>query len=538
MDFEKFLAKQMYTFKNELNLLTNDYSELKPHFSLSHNGILDNETEKLVESCSLFMTLSNAKMQGVIANEIKKFMEPIFPEWFLPEIPTYIIEYQNFDEFSDIYKYISENEVIPCDININDINYEFNLKKTDNIIPFKIDKSFFIPGEHSAFLSLIFSPITEDENIELFNSKIRLYFNHSNKKFILSLFDFIFSDKKNLLLTYNSTIFEIERNNLNFCFDSNKDPFNLFDKNKLFKIKNILNNLKNLFFIEINLASAPLITSDFELKIPINPSAYELFKHEKDFIKTNCFIVHNIYETEIPWSFISVDSPSEIEVASLKEQGILCITDMKIYDNIKDNEVLNEKHISMLSSLYFEYDIPFNIIHKILVNKEKLKKEYRIKMKGLATNIFSDYNTLQNIDINIGGKLGFSFGKILNCDSNHIFYSELLCDSKLFNFMYNANIFLPKKIHGLEYLLDYFIKIEKFYFKDKEIIFDFIKDINILKKEIYVCSKSYPQNYYSEYLISLKSSEKNIFLTQFLEFFLNYILEKDFICIINSQIRN
>ena len=48
MNFENFLSQKIFELRHELNKMTNEHPELKPHFGLSHAGLLDNETEKLV----------------------------------------------------------------------------------------------------------------------------------------------------------------------------------------------------------------------------------------------------------------------------------------------------------------------------------------------------------------------------------------------------------------------------------------------------------------------------------------------------------
>ncbi|WP_397601997.1 hypothetical protein [Silvanigrella sp.] len=532
MNFENFLSQKIFELRHELNKLTNEHPELKPHFGLSHAGLLDNETEKLVESCSFFLRLTHSKMQSVIANQVRNFMEPIFPEWYMPEIPSYIIEFDNFEEFYSIQEEFDENEIISCECTYENKNLKLSAPGGMQLSPFSAMNSFFVTGDRECYLHIKFENRIEFEDYD-FNAKIRLYLHSDDSEEIVSLISYLFDKNlihKQIILQSNEEEYKADKTILSLNFE-NSEKKNVFfeSKNKLENTREILNNLKNLLFIDIDLTEfKTVLLDDFTIKIPLLSQAFLKFKHLKNFIKTNCFIFYNIYKTKMPWQFIDIDSKDELEIASLKHDGVIHICKVEYYDNKRGKEVDLKGVAGISKFLSFDFEIPFNIEYKIKINKELLKDEIHIYKEAICTTLIKNPCCLLEKEIFTSKSSNNYIGKILNSNSNHIFYSEALSDPKFFQYLYNMNYFIGKKIKPLKFLINYYNKIEHLYFNHKMSFYFYLK--NILEQNWNLKVEMINENleFYSDFLLTAEQNKSFFFYDRYMEFIMTQMNDKDY----------
>ncbi len=532
MNFENFLSQKIFELRHELNKLTNEHPELKPHFGLSHAGLLDNETEKLVESCSFFLTLTHSKMQSVIANQVRNFMEPIFPEWYMPEIPSYIVEFDNFEEFYSIQEEFDEKEYITCECQIDEQSLKLSTLGKQELSPFKAINSYFVAGDRECFLNIEFKNMLEFEDYD-FNTKLRVYLQSDDPEEMVSLIGYLFDRDlfhKEIIFQNEEEEYKISKDILSLNFNFSEKKYIFFEsKNKLENTRDILNNLKNMLYIDIDLSKFKiLMLNEFKLKIPLLGSGYSNFKNLRNFIKTNCFVFYNIYKASMPYQFVDTNSESEIEIANFKNDGVLSINKIEYIDNINQRN-LNLRGISEINKcISFDFEIPFNIEFKIKLNKHLLKNEIHIYKEAIFTKVIKNYSELVRKNINISGSFNKNFGQIINSSSNHIFYNEAISDPLFFQYLYNTNYFIEKKIRPLKFLIDYYNKISSFYYNNKESFYFYIKNILEQNWNLKVEIIDQKLDFYSDYLLTKILDKKFFFYDRYMESIMTNINDKDY----------
>lgn len=482
MNFEKYLTEKVYELRNDLNKLTEKHSELKPHFGLSHSGLLDTETERLVESSAFFMTHTHAKLQSTIANQIKNFMEPLFPDLYLPEIPSYIVEFNNYDEYYEIENKLKSCNFMTCNFNYNEKEHFLSILGNKSLSPYQISSSYFTPGNRYSDLNLVFDLMVDIESDNI-SKKYKIYLDHDNTELMLDLMTFILYHKGGLdrpiFYEDSNNSFEMDRDIISFSIDK-EELKSVFFKgdNKLHEIKDILNNLKNYLFLEIDFTKYfEQISESFTIKIPLATNCYNIFSSVKNIFKTNCFVFHNVYKKDLPWMFLSKDSESEVEICDLKKDSVLSIHEINFFDNEKECIYNPTDDIYVNKKIDFDFEMPINLTHFLKVNKEKLKTEVRVQAKAICTSFVKNYLELVGKEIQISDQVSTSFGKIINSDSNHIFYPELLSDPQFLNYHYNTNFFIGKKINTFLTLKEYFKSISHLFFKNKEFFPTYLNEI-------------------------------------------------------------
>lgn len=483
MNFEKFLTEKVYELRNDLNNLTDKYSELKPHFGLSHNGLLDTETERLVESSAFFMTLTHAKMQSTIANQIKNFMEPVFPDLYLPEIPTYIVEFNNYEEYYDIEAKLKTSNYMTCNFNYNEKEHYLSILGNKSLCPYAISNSYFTAGSRNCDLNLVFDLMVDIES-DAVSKKYKLYFNHDNINLMLDLFAYILFhnhlDRPIIYEDANNT-FKMDRSILSLSLENEKIKNVFYDNNnKLDKIKDVLNNMKNYLFLEIDFSQYfEQISESFTIKIPLSSDCYNVYSQVKNIVKTNCFVFHNVYKKDLPWIFVSNSSDNEIEICDLKNNSVLSLSEISFFDNEKECIYTPTDDIYVNKRINFDFEIPMNITQFLKIDKEKLKSEVRVQVKAICTSFIKNYLELVGKEIFIADQVSSAFGTILNSNSNHIFYPEVLSDPTFLNYHYNTNFFIGKRINTFLTLKDYYNSISHLFFNNKEFFLNYIDEIKI-----------------------------------------------------------
>lgn len=537
MKFETFLSEKIFELRNELNKLSLEYPELKPHFGLSHAGLLDTESEKLVESVGFFLTTTHASMQSNIANIVRNYMDPIFPELYMPQIPTCIVEFNNYLEFDDFNYSLKHNSYITNEISIHGETIKLSTFGNIALTPFKVTECRFIPSEFETNLYLKFN--YEIDNIENnFNTKIRLYLYSSNYEEIINLIGYIFDKKfSNNKITVQTTErnFEIEREclSLNFNFSKNRNIF-FESKNKLNYAMDILNNLKNFLYIDIDLSKYKNeILNGFSIKIPLESETYEIFSHLKNFIKTNCFVYYNIYKKDLNWQFINNESENIINIADLKNDCVLSIDEIQYINNKTEKEHDVSNIIETYKDIAFDFEIPFNIEHKVQIKPSKLTSELRLEKKAICTNFISNPLNLTNKRLYSTGSMSSCFGNILIIPDNHIFYNEVISDPKFFQNLYNINYYIGKKTKPLKLLIEYFEQIESLYYSNKINFYKYLKQINIIKWKFTVEMINFKPVFSSEYFIRSSNNKSFFFYDKFLEQYMTFISDKDYKIVLN-----
>ncbi|KAB8039977.1 hypothetical protein GCL60_06860 [Silvanigrella paludirubra] len=532
MNFENFLSQKIFELRHELNKMTNEHPELKPHFGLSHAGLLDNETEKLVESCSFFLTLTHSKMQSIIANQVRNFMEPIFPEWYIPEIPSYIVEFDNFEEFYSIQEEFDEKEYITCECQIDEQSLKLSTLGKQELSPFKAINSYFVAGDRECFLNIEFKNMLEFEDYD-FNAKLRVYLQSDDPEEMVSLIGYLFDRDlfhKEIIFQNEEEEYKISKDILSLNFNFSEKKYIFFEsKNKLENTRDILNNLKNMLYIDIDLSKFKiLMINEFKLKIPLLGSGYSNFKNLRNFIKTNCFVFYNIYKQTLPWKILNSETEGEIEIADLKTNGVISVSDIKFIDNKTEKKIDPSSFGNISKYISFDFELPFNIEHKIKYNTFHIKNDIRFEQTAICTNLFINNEKLLQKNITVLNSLSTSFGKILNSSSDHIFYSEALSNPLFFQYLYNMNYFIGKKIKPLKLLIQYFKSLEHLFFNNKNLFYTYINNIMEQNWTLKVEVINTELDFYSDFLLTKMPDKKYFFYDRYMESLMTSINDKDY----------
>lgn len=535
MKFDITMSEHLHDLRQNIHKLGEKYPEVAPYFGLSHAGLLDNETEKLVEKFCFLLTESEANRMSVIANKIKPFMEKIFPEWYRPEVATCIAEFNNFDEFENYFNIIRNNYLITFECKFNrkilylSTNYDLSL------LPISIEKSYFTSTETLTHFHLHFKNQLKNK-FNVNNNIIKIYLNTQKYEEVLNLiyylFDPIFINKKFLFKTNNIEI-ELDRSFItlplsDFKFISHNVFFNV--KNKLAAIKDILNKLHHYFYIEIKLDNnLYLNTNQFSLHIPLSKNAYYEFNKLENFAKTNCIPIFDIYKERLNTISIYTDNKeSEIFISDLKNSHTIELTDCALYD-FQTKKIKNlPDYMYPQSKIYFSSEIPFNIEHKFIFDEPYNNKNSYLLANAVLTQLIDNNDNLKNLTLKCTGEINSDFGNIISQPTSSIFYTEVLSDSNFFNFMYNWNYFIGKKIDNLSMFLEYIEYISNLNFIFKDSFFKYFKEIKIIKWKMFarIDAQENPK-IISRYFIENNNKKYNFFFDKLLEKILNSLTESD-----------
>lgn len=271
----------------------------------------------------------------------------------------------------------------------------------------------------------------------------------------------------------------MDRNILSFNIENEKLKNVFFDNNnKLHKIKDVLNNMKNYLFLEIDFSQYfDQISESFTIKIPLSLDCYNKYSSLKNIVKTNCFVFHNVYKKDLPWLFISNNSKNEVELCDLKKDSVLSLNEVQFFDNQKECLYIPKDDIYINKKIDFDFEIPINITQLLKVDLKKLKTEVRVQIKAICTSFIKNYLDIAGKEIFISDQVSSRFGVIINSNSSHIFYPELLSDPAFLNYHYNINFFIGKRINTFKNLKEYYKSISHLFFSDKEFFLNYLNEV-------------------------------------------------------------
>lgn len=537
MIFENVMSEHLYEIRNKLHQLGIKYPEVGPHFGLSHSGLIDNETEKLAEAFSFKLTMSECYRKSTITNLMKPFMEVHFPQWFRPEVSSFIVEFNNFDDYESISNYLSINKLMNYEFSKDGKQYFLSSNEEYEIHPFTIEKSYFTVSETLTHCYLSFKNQMMESDIKI-KPEIKIYLNSFNYEEILHLISYIFDPKfkdKNLLIKTKDKEYEINRKNISLSIDGIKNKIkNVFynNENKLSIINDVLNRLNHFFYIVIDLSSINLNQEEtFLLDIPLLSEAYQNFSKLTNFAKTNCFPVYDIYKKDLnAISLYEINEDSKISISNLKDDNLISVIEAELYEfSTKEYSEL-PSHLYVESSIQFTPSIPYNIEHTLIFKNFVNNSDSFFISNGIFSNLFQSKFNIINEPVSITGKINLSFGKIITKPTETIFYSEILSDSEFFNFIYNWDYFIGKKMANLDMIITYVEKIKPLFFNYKNTFIKYIEEIKIEKWEMVakMNSKGKP-TIISRYKLKNTENKVNYFYDRILEKIMDSLAETDLV---------
>ncbi len=537
MIFENVMAEHLHDTRQKIHKLGITYPEMASHYGLSHAGLIDTETEKLVEMFSFLLTESEAFRKSILANKIKLFMEILFPEWYRPDVSSCIAEFNNYEEFENFTNLMEKEEPITFECEFKGKAIFLSANPGFPLLPFSIEKSYFTATETLTHMHFYFKNHLEN-NEDIKNNKLKIYLNSTNYEEILSLIHYIFDpefkDKKFLLKMQFQEI-ELDRKSISLpLLDFKNLKQNIFfeSKNKLSIFIDILNKLHHYLYIEIDLGFSPVLNCpNFSLHIPLKESAYREFRKLENFAKTNCIPIYDVYIDKL--KNISIDkenTENKINISDLKNNQIIEIKDVTMYDfNTKQNHKL-PNNIYLESSIHFCPFIPYNIQHNIIFKDPNNKCNAYLSASGIYTQLLNKNSKIQNGNLKNSGNLNSEFGIVLTQPSETIFYSEILSDSNFFNFIYNWNYFIGKKMDNLSLVLEYIEKISPLFFNHKELLLKYFREIKIVKwKMVAKMSDEGKPMIISRYQLKITDNICNYFFDRILEKLLDSLAETDLV---------
>jgi hypothetical protein len=534
MIFEKVMAEHLNDLRQKIHGLGNEFPEMAPHFGLSHAGLVDTETEKLVEMFCFHLTESEASRKSVIANKIKPFMEVIFPEWYRPEVSSCLAEFNNYEEFQSFTNLMQQEEPITFECEYEEKTVSLSANPGFPLLPFSIEKSYFTVSETLTHLHFYFKNHFPNE-ADKKNNKIRIYLNSSSHEEILSLIHYIFEP------SFNEQSFFLKLQDKEISLDREFISFPLFElhnakQNVFFDCKNIfkdvLNRLHHYFYIEIDLGKSDIFSSkEFSIHIPLNKNAYSEFSNLQNFAKTNCMPLYDVYKKGLKTITIDKDSNEEnILICDLKNNHTLEVTDVTFYDfNTKRNQALPE-YMDLESTIRFTPFIPYNINHHIIFKETDTKSNSFVSANGIFTHLLTLKDNMINRKLKNSGSLNSDFGFVLTQPTQTLFYSEILSDSDFFHFIYNWNYFVGKKMNNLSMVLEYIEKMSHLSFNFKESFYKYFNEIEIIKwKMVARMSKKGDPLIISRYQLKQTENKCNYVFDRILEKILDSLAETDLV---------
>lgn len=536
MIFEKHMNNALYDIRNEIHALGQQYPHLSEFFGLSHSGLIDTETEKLVESFCYKLTDSEAQRKSLITNTIKPFVDFQFSEWFRPFPASVICEYNNFSEFETTDKTLKENKILKFSITLDGKKYNFSSDSKLKLSPIVVQDSYFTQSETASFLNIKFENMLF-ENIRYLKPKIRIYLNIPEAQKNLHLIYYLFNStvyNHKLKLKFDDKITEINTKIFSIPFNDmlNEKEFVYFGKqNKFNFINHIFNYLHHYFYLDIDLTeiSEPISTRNFILEIPLSREVFSEFNGNKNFIKTNCIPLYDIYKDKVETLNFDFDiNLKEKEIYNLKENKVIEITDCRFFD-FKDKKLKKlPDAVTINANISYVPGIAFDII-QILSNSEPEKElKGHIEANAIFTNLLSNKEDLISNEVILEDNFSTLFGTIISRQTPTIFYSDLISNQDIFNFLYNWNYYIGKQMNNYSMLKDYFEKIGTHYFNFKEIFHDYFSNMYLAFWDIYAMMKDNGKpKIGSRYRIKSRSLKDEYFIDRLMEQVMNNISETD-----------
>ena len=531
------MSEHLHDTRQKIHKLASKYPEVASHFGLSHAGLIDNETEKLVEIFSFLLTESEAYRKSILANKIKPFMEVLFPEWYRPEVSSCIAEFNNYEEFENFTNIMELEDPITFECEYEGKSIYLSANPGFPLVPFSIEKSYFTATETLTHMHFYFKRHVDDEEY-IKNSKIKIYLNSTNHEEILSLIHFIFEpqfkDKKYLFKTQDKEI-ELDRSSISLpLIDLKNTKQNVFfeSKNKLSIFMDVLNKLHHYLYIEIDLSNFyTQYIEEFSIHIPLNKNAYSEFCKMERFAKTNCIPVFDVYKKSLKnITILKTNNDNTIKISELKNDGLINIRDSHIinFETNNNEDLPNGMHIE--NSIQFAPSIPYNLEHNLIFNDSFSKQDTLFISKGIYTQFLKDTSKIKENTLKITGASNTRFGNVLSHPTQTIFYSEILSDSHFFNFIYNWNYFIGKKMDNLTMVLEYVEKISPLFFNYKESFIKYFSEIEIKKWKMVakMGDKGNPL-IISRYQLKKTNNKCNYFFDRILEKILDNLAETDLV---------
>ncbi len=488
MQFEKVMNEHLHGIRNDLYQLGLKYPNLSEHFGLSHAGLIDSETEKLVEAFSFKLTHSEAKRNSEILNIVKPFIHFEYPEWFRPAVSSCMCEFNNYEEYQNVEKILKESDKLNFSVSNTEETFRLSGLPHLALTPFTVDKAFFSQTERLSYLTIHFSNKLVEEDFLKNSSKIRVFLNMDNPEKTMELFYYLFHSEtygiKPKFIT-NKHVEELTSQIFSIPFDSiNSDKDQVFFKkcNKLNKVNYILNYLNHFFFLDIDLSQIKnLQTIDsFKLEIPLSKGVYTQFSSFKNFMKTNCFPLYDIYTDKIDTIPLYFTEDSKYApIGSLKDNGLIEVINYKLYDYEAEKFLPLPKEIELHQEIQFSPGIPYNIVQYLITDDNKDNIKLNFESEGIFTNKLKDAIDIIHADVVSTDNFDTAFGTIVTRHSPTILYSEAISNTELFNFLYNWNYYIGKKLNNLSMIVEYLDKIKPYFFNFKNEISSYISRAKI-----------------------------------------------------------
>ncbi|WP_186645211.1 type VI secretion system baseplate subunit TssF [Fluviispira vulneris] len=535
MNFENVMAKHLNEMRHEISSMTSEFPELTQHFGMGHNGLLDTETEKLLEAFSFMLTESEATRKSLMANKVMAFLENVFPEWFRPDISSSVVEFQAYENFDSILNDMKRKEVLSLKLKQDNKDLKFSFLSPKYITPYFIEKSYFSKNMSQAFLHLDFKNKVFASALET-TKTMRVYFQFENIENTFSLFNCLIEDENNFTFSSYEVREEIKRKNITLPIfeDRRKESIFFTSKNKLSVFLNVLNKLNHYFYIDINLEEQLSEKRDnFSLIIPLNLYLFDNLLKYNNFAKTNCIPVFSIYQKSITNVNLNINENSAtLPVSSLKDDHILEINQSHIYNfKLKTKDPL-ASDMSIVKEIKFSLDIPFDIRHSFIFNKSSVAPDSLLMTEGLCIDCFEQMQFLNKENMGLTSSDDSRFGHLITEVMPTIFYPEVFYDSEFLNYLYNLNYFIGKKMNNLPKIMEYFKKIKDNYFNYKDPVYKYLNSIVI--QDWYIVARMSDEGkplLISRYRITNKNREDtvNLLLDRIFEKILTEIAESDLV---------
>ena len=501
------------------------------------------ETEKLVERFCFSLTISQAFRRSTIANHIKNFMVVLFPEWYRPEVASMIVTFNNYKQFDSMVNLTELSEPLTFKCEYQEKPVYLSAKSGFKLFPFSIEHSFINSTETLTHMYFNFkSHVKVEDNLKY--KKVNIYLHSTNPEDIFTLLYYIFDPRlkdKNCHLTMDGKTIEINRKAITLPMHGlTEETQNVFfdSKNKLTPFLEVLNKLHHYFYIEIDLGyEFQLNTGDFKLYIPLHKQAHADLPNLKNFAHTNCIPVFDIYKDNIRTLSINNEDTeinknveNKIKIATLEDHKLVHILSSRIYDLGTEESSPLPSDMFLESEIQFSPTIPFNIEHKLVLKKNARIRDSYLWLKGMRTQLLKDSHTIVGSALKTKDHSNMSFGNILTEPSHTIFYCEILSDPEFFNFIYNWNHFLGKKMDNLEMLSEYLAKIRHLFFNYKETFFKYFDEIKVIKwKMVARMSDECKPLIISRYTIKASDNKAHYLYDRMLEKILTHIAETDLV---------
>lgn len=539
MQFEKCMNEHLHGIRNDLYQLGLKHPQLTEFFGLSHAGLIDSETEKLVEAFTFKLTHSEAMRNSQITNTVKPFIHFEYPEWFRPVVSSCICEFNNYAEYQNIDNLLNTSDILNFSVSTEEKNYKLSSLANLKLTPFSIEKSFFSQSETLSYLNIYFKNELYNEDFLKESNKIRVFFNMDNPEKTMELFYYLFhsntyGNKPKFIV--NKTIEELNSKIFSHSFselNKNSDQIYFQKCNKLNKFNYALNYLNHFFFLEIDLSQIKNLHSieNFKLEIPLTKDVYQYFNQFKNFLRTNCLPLFDIYSEEndtIPL-FFSEDT-KYAQIGSLKDNGLIEVVNFKLYDHEEEKYLPLPKHIELHQEIQFSPGIPFNIIQYLITDDNADNFKLNFESDGIYTNYLKDEHDIIHCNVASINNYDAEFGTIVTRHSPTILYSEAISNTELFNFLHNWNYYLSKKMNNLSMLIEYFNKVKPYFFNYKNQFINYFSRVHI--HEWKICARmndSGQTEIVARYYLYRTSVLSDHFFDRMLEVLLASIAENDLI---------